>query len=220
MNVNALMDMTYGMYVIGTKNDDKNVGCFVNTVTQITAENPIISVSINKKSFTNETIKKNKKFSVSILSEKTDSKVIGTFGFTSSRDNNKYENVIYRMIDEVPVLSEEICGYAICELIDVVDAETHDIFLARVIDAEKTSNNEPMTYSYYHKVIKGSAPKEAPTYVEEKEEENVMEEKNQYKCKICGYIHDENKSSTKFDELPDDWKCPICGRPKSDFEKI
>lgn len=220
MNVNALMDMTYGMYVIATKNEDKKVGCFVNTVTQITAENPIISVSINKKSYTNEIIKKSKKFSVSILSEKTDSKVIGTFGFCSSRDNDKFENVEYKMVNEIPVVDENMCGYLICELLDVIDAETHDIFLARVINAEKESNNKPMTYSYYHEVIKGNAPKEAPTYVEEKKENITMEERSQYKCKICGYVHDENKSSTRFDELPDDWKCPICGRPKSDFEKI
>lgn len=220
MNINALMDMTYGMYVITTRDEDKKVGCFVNTVTQITAENPIISVSINKKSYTNEIIKKNKKFSFSILSEKTNPQIIGIFGFSSSRNVDKFENIEYKMVDGLPVICDEICGYAICELIDIIDAETHDIFLARVIDAEKYSNNEPMTYAYYHKEIKGKAPKEAPTYVEDKEEEVVMEEKNQYKCKICGYVHDENKSSTKFDELPDDWKCPICGRPKSDFEKI
>ena len=220
MNINALMDMTYGMYVVTSRDEDKKVGCFVNTVTQITAENPIILVSINKKSYTNEIIKKNKKFNVSILSEKTDSKIIGTFGFTSSRDNDKFVDINYKIINEIPVIDENICGYLVCELLQVIDAETHDIFIARVMDAEKESNNEPMTYSYYHREIKGRAPKEAPTYVEEKEEEVKVEEKSQYKCKICGYVHDENKSSTKFDELPDDWKCPICGRPKSDFEKI
>ena len=220
MNINALMDMTYGMYVVTSRDEDKKVGCFVNTVSQITAENPIISVSINKKSYTNEIIKKNKKFNVSILSEKTDPKIIGTFGFTSSRDNDKFVDINYKIINEIPVIDENICGYLVCELLQVIDAETHDIFIARVMDAEKESNNEPMTYSYYHREIKGRAPKEAPTYVEEKEEEVKVEEKSQYKCKICGYVHDENKSSTKFDELPDDWKCPICGRPKSDFEKI
>ena len=38
-----------------------------------------------------------------------------------------------------------------------------------------------------------------------------------YKCKICGYIYDEEKESKKFDELDKDWKCPICGVGKEEF---
>lgn len=38
-----------------------------------------------------------------------------------------------------------------------------------------------------------------------------------YKCLLCGHIYDEEKEGTKFEELPDDWKCPMCGASKSDF---
>lgn len=38
-----------------------------------------------------------------------------------------------------------------------------------------------------------------------------------YVCRICGYIYDEEKMGKKFSELPDDWECPICGAPKSQF---
>lgn len=41
-----------------------------------------------------------------------------------------------------------------------------------------------------------------------------------YKCKICGYIYDDEKESVKFEDLPDDWTCPMCHAPKSLFEKI
>lgn len=41
-----------------------------------------------------------------------------------------------------------------------------------------------------------------------------------YKCKICGYIYDEEKEGTKFEELPDSWTCPRCGVPKSLFVKL
>ena len=54
MDIKALFDLSYGMYVISTNMNDKKVGCFVNTVTQITAENPIISVSVNKLNYTND----------------------------------------------------------------------------------------------------------------------------------------------------------------------
>ena len=41
-----------------------------------------------------------------------------------------------------------------------------------------------------------------------------------YKCQICGYIYDDAKEEIKFADLPDDWKCPWCGAPKSMFEEI
>ena len=41
-----------------------------------------------------------------------------------------------------------------------------------------------------------------------------------YRCTICGYIYDEAKEKVKFVDLPDDWKCPLCGAPKSLFEEV
>ena len=168
MDLNVFRDITYGMYVVTTKYNEKMAGCIVNTVTQITSENPIISVSINKNNFTNNIIKDSKKFAISILSEESKSDVIGKFGFYSSKDINKFENFKYEEIENLPVLKENMCGYLICEVLNIVDAETHEIFLARVVNTKKENNLKPMSYSYYHEVIKGKAPKKAPTYIEEK----------------------------------------------------
>jgi len=250
MDLSVLNQISYGMYVIATRLEEKNVGCFVNTVTQVTAENPMIIVCVNKKNYTNEAIRKSKKFSVSILSEKTNAKVIGTFGFVSSREIDKFAEFEYEMQHGLPVLKENIVGYLICELIQVIDAETHDIFMARVIETKKNVENEedavPMTYRYYHEVIKGKAPKTAPTYIKEEVKSsstiqvNVKESKNEilinkkekgedkmenqefkkYQCTICGYIYDDSKEAIKFEELPDDWKCPLCGVGKSLFKEI
>ncbi|MBE6528781.1 MAG: rubredoxin [Thermoplasmata archaeon] len=41
-----------------------------------------------------------------------------------------------------------------------------------------------------------------------------------YRCPVCGYIYDEEKMGVKFEDLPDDWECPICGEPKSEFKPI
>ena len=41
-----------------------------------------------------------------------------------------------------------------------------------------------------------------------------------YKCIICGHIYDDSKESVKFEDLPNDWKCPLCGAPKKLFEEI
>ena len=156
--------LSYGMFVISTKENEKNIGCFVNTVVQITSENPVISVSINKNNYTNGGIRKTNKFAVSILSESTNPEVIGKFGFFSSKDTNKFESFKFEEIDNIPVLKENMCGYLICEVINIVDVGTHDIFLAKVIKTKKENEVKPMTYSYYHKVVKGSTPKNAPTY--------------------------------------------------------
>ena len=216
MDIEALNDISYGMYVISTVYDGRNIGCFVNTVCQITANNPIISISVNKDNYTNEALRSNKRFSVSILSEKTNKEIIGNFGFFSSRDKDKFEKIEYKNVLDVPVVLDNICGYLICEVINVVDSETHDIFIARVIEAKKESDYIPMTYKYYHDVIKGKAPKTAPTYREEKKEDNS----GKYVCKICGHIYDENKEGVKFEDLPDTWICPMCGVPKDMFIKM
>ena len=38
-----------------------------------------------------------------------------------------------------------------------------------------------------------------------------------YVCGVCGYVYDEDAQGVKWDDLPADWKCPVCGAPKSAF---
>ena len=213
MDIKAMQDLSYGMYVISTKVNGRNVGCFVNTVTQITSQNPIISVSVNKLNYTDEALKLNKKFAVSVLSENTDANVISKFGFCSSKDVDKFEGMEYEVIDDIPVIKNNICGYMICEIINVVECETHDVFFARVLDAKKENEYKAMTYSYYHEVIKGKAPKKAPTYVEDiKDEAKVLIDGEEvYVCMVCGYVHK--------GPIPNDFKCPVCGVDRTMFKK-
>ena len=201
MDKSIFRDVSYGMYVVTTQ----NAGCIINTMTQITSENPIISISLNKNNYTNEQIKKEKKFAVSIISEKTNPNLISVFGFSSSKENNKFKNFQYKEINNIKVLKEQTIGYLICEVVDIIDCETHDIFLGRVIDAKKENDNIPMTYKYYHEVVKGKAPKNAPTYIEEKVEDDV------YVCDVCGYQHK--------GEVPEGFICPICGVDHTHFKK-
>ena len=221
-------DISYGLYIISTKYNEKNVGCVINTLSQVTSENPIISFSVNKNNFTNEAIKNTKKFGVSIISEKIKEEIIYKFGYNSSRDTDKFENCMYEEKGGIPVVIDGMCSYLICELIQTVDCGTHDIFVAKVIDTKKISNEKEMTYRYYHEVIKAVAPKNAPTYIEEDEnieavEENTQKQNNEfekYKCIVCGYIYDDKIEKIKFKDLPDDWKCPRCGVGKENFVKI
>lgn len=216
MDKKVFNDISYGMYTVTTNYNDKNVGCFINTLTQITSENPIVSISLNKENYTNEAIKNTKRFTVSILSIDTNKDVISKFGYFSSKDIDKFDGINYETVSNLPVVLDNICSYIICEVINIIDAETHDIFLARVIETKKISDKEPMTYKYYHEVLKGKAPKKAPTYIEEEKTSTSIK----YRCIICGHIYDEEKEGIKFEDLPDDWKCPICGVSKDKFERI
>lgn len=38
-----------------------------------------------------------------------------------------------------------------------------------------------------------------------------------YVCQVCGYTYDEEKEGVPFEQLPEDWKCPLCKAPKSEF---
>ena len=39
-----------------------------------------------------------------------------------------------------------------------------------------------------------------------------------YVCQVCGYVYDDDKEEIPFEELPEDWQCPLCGARKSDFK--
>ena len=213
MDKKVLRNLSYGVYVVTSRDKDKNVGCIANSIMQVTSNPSVIAVSINHDNYTNKVIKENNKFGVSILKETTDAKIIGTFGYKSSKDNDKFDGINFKEISEIPVL-ENTCGYMVCKVIDTMETSTHTIFLGEVIEADDYSTENAMTYKYYHENLKGSSPKNAPTY----EETSISQidkdsKKSKWKCSICGYIYE-------ADELPDDFKCPICGAGKEYFELV
>jgi len=166
MNKAAFYDLSYGVYVLTTYDEVQNrpTGCVANSAMQVTSDPATIAVSVNHDNYTNECIMRHKRFAISILSETIDPKVIGAFGFRSGRDNDKFAAVAHTEVDGVAVL-EDACSFIVCELIDTMETSTHTVFLGKVVEADTLSGGVPMTYAYYHKVVKGKAPKNAPTYI-------------------------------------------------------
>lgn len=218
MDKKIFRDISYGMYFVSSMIDEKMVGCVINTLCQITSNNPVISISLNKDNYTSEVISKSKKFSVAVISNDTEKDVIGKFGYYTSKNIDKFDNIKFSMVDSVPVVEEDICGYLVCEVMESVDCGTHNVIIAKVVDSKKVSDKVPMTYKYYHENLKGVSPKNAPTYIEEVGDD--VKNTNKYRCKLCGYVYDDSVEKVKFEDLPDTWKCPLCGAPKSCFEKI
>ena len=200
MNANALFKISYGLFILTAEENGFDNGCVINTLTQQTGNPCTVSVTVNKSNKTCEMIKSTGKFNVSVISENAPFELFRHFGFQSGRDTDKFrdypnsertENGIYY----IPGYTN---AYFCCKVKSVTDLGTHLLFIAEVEDAEILSDFESMTYDFYHKNVK---PKPQKT------------EKKGYRCKICGYIYE-------GETLPEDFVCPVCKHPASDFERI
>ncbi len=145
MDNKVLRNLSYGVYVVTTKNNDKNVGCIANSVMQITSSPSTIAVSINHDNYTNKCIKEQNAFAVSILKEDSNPNIIGEFGFKSSKDVNKFENIDYKLERDMPIINDS-CGYFICKVINTIETSTHTVFLGEIIKMDGYSDSDPMTY--------------------------------------------------------------------------
>ena len=188
--------ITQGMYVLTTNHG----GCVVDAVAQVSAgDNPLISVAVMKNNYTNELLKNNTKFALSVIGKNTNPEIIKTFGMNSMRDINKFENMSVTEIEGLNIINESL-GYMICEIIDSIDNDTHTLFIGKLIEADVFKDEEAMSYQYYqeHKdeLIKVTTNKGNTAWV----------------CTVCGYIY-------YGEEVPDDYKCPMCGVGKSLFER-
>lgn len=202
--------LSYGVYAVTTWRDGKPQGCIANCAIQVTSSPETFAVSIHRDNYTNECIKKSGRFAVSVLAEDSDPAVIGALGFRSGRDTDKFANVGYKVCGKLPVISDS-CGYIVCEVTDTMETPTHTVFLGKKTAGDTFGDRKQMTYDYYHRVVKGSSPKNAPTYVEANEKSSPAKKK--FRCTLCGYEYE-------GDELPADYTCPICGVGPELFEEV
>lgn len=212
MNKKVFRNLSYGVYVVSTLDEKRPVGCTANSVMQITSDPATVAISMNHDNYTNACISKTGKFAVSILSESSDPGLIGTFGFQSGKTVDKFDGVSHSIRDGIPVLND-CCGYIVCRVIDKMETSSHTVFLGEVTDGDVLSPAPAMTYAYYHNVIKGKSPKNAPTYLPEEDAAQAAAPAK-WVCSVCGYVYD---GEIPFEDLPDDYTCPVCRQPKSKF---
>ena len=200
----AMYKLTYGLFMLTTTDGAKQNGCIVNTVSMLTDEPKRITVFVNKANYTNELMKEHKVFNVSVLTEKTPFEVFKQFGFVSGRDVDKFADKTYPTTENgLNYLSD--CSNAVlsAKVVDYYDYGTHTLFVAEVTDAKKLSDEPSVTYAYYQSNIKPKPQAAAPA-------EDLGKEK--WVCKVCGYTHE--------GPLSEDFICPWCKHPASDFEKV
>ncbi|MDR1800766.1 MAG: flavin reductase [Lachnospiraceae bacterium] len=221
MDLTALFKLSYGLYIISTKDGDKKAGCLVNTLTQVTSSPPRLIVAINKENETAKVVKDSGKLAATPLVKSAPMELIGQFGFQSSKEVDKFTG--YTIKEDkygIPYVTQHTAAVLSMYVMDTIDAGSHYVFLCELTEAIKLSDEEVMTYAYYHQVKGGKTPPKASSYQAADDSVPAIESaaasekpKKGYKCKICGYIYE-------GDEIPDDYICPICKKPREFFIPI
>lgn len=236
MNIQAFFKVTYGLYILSSRNKQGKLNGHVNnTLLQVTAEPARFIVASNKKNLTTEYIQESGVFAASVLQQNVDLKFMGPWGFQSGHDIEKFtEGVQYRIGQTgAPIVLDKAIAFIECRVINTIDVGTHIVFVGEVTDAGLLGDTQtPLTYSYYRDVIKGVSPENAPTYIDKsKLGQTAVDDQpthQKYQCVICGYIYDPTEGDpdsgiapgTAFEDIPDNWQCPICGVSKRDFKPI
>lgn len=204
MDSKVLQKLSYGLFVLTANADGKDNGCIVNTVAQLASEPLTLSVAVNKANYTCEMIRKSKKFTVSVLSEDAVFDVFHRFGFHSGKTVDKFDgfDACKRVSNGTLAITEGTNAYVSVEVDQIVDLGSHLLFLGRPVEGEILSAVPSATYAYYFAHIKPKPQDKKPS-----------DKKTVWRCTICGYEY-------VGEEMPDDFICPICKHPKSDFEKV
>ncbi len=205
MDKTAFYKLSYGLYVITSSNGTINGGLIANTLNQVTSSPARMSITLNKDNFTTGLIMESKSFCATVLTEDVDMNLIATFGFQSSKDNNKFANFNTDIDNNgVTYVKDFAAARFSCKVFDYVDIGTHITFFGDVVEAEVIEDKPVITYAYYQQVKNGTTPKAAPSY-QEKEEP-----KKGYRCTVCGYVYE-------GDPLPEDFICPVCKQGADKF---
>jgi flavin reductase (DIM6/NTAB) family NADH-FMN oxidoreductase RutF len=166
MDLKALHQLSYGLYIVTSVRDAAVNGQAANAVMQICSNPVIVAVGINKQNLTHEYIQSSRRMTISILEQDTPLSLIGRFGFKSGRNLDKFEGVAYEKTSEgLPYLTDHALSYLEAEVNQEVDASTHTLFIGEVTGCEVLKEGEPMTYAFYHQVKRGGVPPSAPTYI-------------------------------------------------------
>lgn len=198
INNSALFNIGYGLYVVTAKNQNKDNGCIVNTVTQLTSNKLLVAVTINKQNYTHDMVKETGIMNVNCLTEETPFAIFEYFGFQSGRNVDKFVSEhLNRSDNGLVILPDYSNAFISLKVEQEVDLDSHTMFICEVTEAKVLNDKPTMTYSYYHANVKPKPEKKAKGWV----------------CKICGYVYE-------GEELPPDFVCPLCKHGAEDFERI
>lgn len=149
MEIKALDKLTYGLYVLGVEGEKGYGGCIVDAVMQATMEdNPLMFISLIKRNYTPECLKRTGEFTLSVLREDCDPLLIGLFGFQSARSVDKWSSAHHELWHGLPVLRQGCAAAIYGKVEEVRELSSHTLFVCRVHDAD-LGQGDPMIYANY-----------------------------------------------------------------------
>ena len=207
----ALYALTYGLFVLTAREGEKDNGCIVNTVQMLTSDPTRVVVFVNKSNYTEGMIARTGEFNVSILQKDTPFALFKNFGFSSGKDVDKFAGRVYpRSENGLYYIYENSNAMLSCKVVGMHDYGTHTLFVGEVVEAKTLSSQKSLSYETYLTEVKPQT-KPAPKASAEKASESAPAVEK-WVCKVCGYVHE--------GPLPEDFICPWCKHPASDFERV
>lgn len=203
MDKKALYKLSYGVFMLSTRDGETVNGCITNTCMQVANSPTRIAIAVINTNYTCDLIKKSGVFALSLLDQTCSYELIKHFGFQSGREVNKFENLQMPVdVNGIPYMGWQACAVISGKVVSSQDLGSHTLFIAEVVDAKLLNDNAPLTYDDYQTKVK---PKPAP----KAEDKKIVG----WRCKICKYEY-------QGSELPEDFACPLCGHGVDDFEPI
>ena len=205
MDPKAMYKLSYGLFVLTAKEGEKDNGCIINTAIQAASSPNQVSICVNKANYTHDMIMRTDELTVSVISQKAKFDLFKHFGFQTGREVNKFADytACARGENGIYYVTEGTNAYISVKVEKKVDLGSHTMFIGTITDMEVLSEDSSATYEYYLNNIK---PK--PQEVGKTEDGQIV-----WRCTICGYEY-------VGEEIPEDFICPLCKHPASDFEKV
>ncbi len=200
MDQTALYNLTYGIYLLTTREEGRDYGCIINTAAQVARDPARIAISVQNSNKTCDVLKRTELFNLSAITADAPFDLFRQFGMQSARDVEKFRGYpgIDRAPNTLPIAKAYANMYLSCYVTEAIDLGSHTLFIGELLDTEVLNNKPSCSYAHYHAQIK---PKPG------------MAAKKQWECRICGYVYE-------GDEVPDDFKCPLCQHGKEDFVPV
>ena len=214
MDNTAFFKFTYGLFVAGVEYGGKVNGCIINTATQATSEPGRVLATMMKTNLTTELITKKGSLTISVLAIDCPLDRIGHFGMSKGRDQEKFADVAYEKDARGnPYILEGAIARFHCVVEQTIDLGSHFLFVCAVEDCVSLSEKEPITYAEYRRLKAGGAPKQAEVPAAGQGAQ-AGQSKARWVCSVCHYVYD---GDIPFEDLPADWRCPVCQRGKEVF---
>ena len=152
----ATYNLTYGLFVLSARDQDKDNGCICNTAVQVASDPLRLMVSVQMGNLTREMIENSGQFNVSVLTEDVPFETIRHFGMQSGRDVDKFASfpAVARSHNGLYHLTENVNAVFSCKVVEKKDLGSHMMFIGQVTEAKVLGKNPSCTYAHYHKAIK------------------------------------------------------------------